>query len=141
MISWFEKHCRFSWLITFLIASAIFYVSTINFQGAGGGLGIQSILYHFFIFFIFAFFLLVSLIKGDIKKRKLITAGILIAILYGISDEIHQMFVSGRYSSISDILTNSAGILSSGVIYAISVYIRNNNNHKQSIDKRKLFKS
>ena len=41
----------------------------------------------------------------------------IIAILYAISDEIHQIFVPTRFFAISDILTDSAGILFATLIY------------------------
>ena len=119
MISWFEKHSKISWTITILIAIMIFYLSTLTFIGVAPtkGFGWKTTAYHFFAFFFFAFFLLISLIQGDIKKNKSLALGIFIAILYGISDEIHQLFVPNRFFSISDILTNSAGILFASFFY------------------------
>ena len=124
MIHWFEKHYKISWIITILLAVIIFYLSSKTFHGSVvvGKISI-GIFYHFFVFFYFSFFLLISLIKGNINK-KLLTLGLFLAILYGISDEIHQFFVPGRDSAISDILTNSAGILLAGTLY--SFRLRNN---------------
>jgi VanZ family protein len=63
------------------------------------------------------FFLLAS-IKGnsEIKlKDVLLTVGI--AFVYAISDEIHQLFVPGRFSSIKDVLVDLMGILLAILIY------------------------
>ena len=130
MISWFEKHNRFSWTITILIAIIIFYLSTLTFYitGAGKFFPWKATAYHFGVFFIFGFFLLISLVKG--KYQALISIAIIFAILYGISDEIHQLFVKGRQFDISDILTNSAGILLSGFLYSLSLVYRNNHKNK-----------
>ncbi len=49
--------------------------------------------------------------------------GIILAIIYGISDEIHQLFVPGRFASTKDILINSFGILLTSLAY--SNYIKN----------------
>ena len=51
-----------------------------------------------------------------------VSSGIILVILYGVSDEIHQLFVPGRFFSLSDILTNTAGILSSMVAYIMSSF-------------------
>ncbi|MBR9705029.1 teicoplanin resistance protein VanZ, partial [Candidatus Pacearchaeota archaeon] len=39
--------------------------------------------------------------------------------LYGISDEIHQLFVLGRACTISDVLVDSIGIFSAGYLYLL----------------------
>jgi len=132
MITWFNNHPKTSWLITIIIAIIIFYLSSNTLPiGSTQTTNIFSILYHFFAFFFFATFLLISLVQGKINKPLLII-GIILAILYGISDEFHQSFVPGRQSSIKDVLTNTAGILLSGTIYSIHCL---RNNHKPIKDK------
>jgi len=132
MINWFNNHTKTSWIITIIIAITIFYLSSNPLPiGSSQTTNIFSIIYHFLVFFFFTFFLLISLIQGKINKPLLVT-GIILAILYGISDEFHQSFVLGRDSSIRDVLTNSAGILLSGTIYSIHCL---KNNHKQTPDK------
>ena len=116
---WFEKHNKTSWVITIIGATAIFYISSLSFKG-GGAPGIMSILYHILAFFFFALFLLISLVKGR-EKYSLFILGIIISVAYGISDEIHQFFVPGRYSSFSDVGFDSIGILFASMIYFISV--------------------
>ena len=55
------------------------------------------------------------------KRGQQMTIGTIIAILlgifYGIADEIHQMFVPGRISSISDVIMDSIGSVF-GVMYS-----------------------
>src|SRR3989344_436443 len=109
MISWFEKNRSLSSIITIIIAVIIFYVSSLTFVGTGGA-GYMSYVYHFTAFSYLSLFLLISMTKGK-PKRNLIILGLIIAILYGISDEIHQHFVPGRESSLKDILVNSFAIL------------------------------
>ena len=121
MISWFEKHSKISWLITILIAIIIFYMSSLTFPpGPPTGFNWKPIAYHFYAFLFFTAFLLISLTKGK-YKIKLIILSIIIAILYGISDEIHQFFVPGRASSIKDVLIDSTGILFAGLIYSLNL--------------------
>jgi len=128
MISWFEKHNKISWLITILIAITIFYLSSKTFTtGPSVGLRWQPIAYHFYAFLFLSSFLLFSLIKGNPKNKKLIPLAIMILILYGISDEIHQLFVPGRHFAISDILIDSAGILFASVLYSLLRFDEFNN--------------
>ena len=124
MISWFERHNKLSWLITVLIAVIIFYISSIVFgPGVGGRSNIYAILYHILAFFFFAFFLMISLVKGK-KKEIFILFAVFVAIAYGISDEVHQFFVPGRYSSVFDVFLNSVGILFAFMIYLINIEYR-----------------
>ncbi|MBR9704570.1 VanZ family protein [Candidatus Pacearchaeota archaeon] len=124
MIKWFEKYYVISYIITIIIAIAIFYISSMTFESIGTGTtSINSYIYHFMIFFLFAFFLLISLIKGKYNISLLIIA-LSIAIIYGISDEIHQLFVPSRYGCIEDVMTNSLGILSAGIIYTIRLKVK-----------------
>ena len=115
MISWFEKNRGISLLITVIIAITIFYISSLTFP-AGGGTGYLSYVYHFTAFSYLVLFLLISLTKGNPTKNLMII-GIIIVITYGISDEIHQYFVPGRYPSFKDILINSLGILITSIAY------------------------
>ena len=120
MISWFEKHTKISWAITLIITIAIFYISSLTFEQStgSGGIGLKAILYHIIVFFFFAFFLAISLVRG--KNRSLIFIVIIISILYGISDEIHQFFVPGRVSSIYDVFLDSVGTIFASFFYFIS---------------------
>ena len=126
MISWLEKNSKVSWMIVFYIGIFIFYVSSRSFYGApSGGYGYQTILYHFYAFFFLACFLLIALIEGDIENKRYFIIGILIVILYAISDEFHQLFVANRRASFGDVLIDVLGILVAGIIYLLLVKIRN----------------
>lgn len=123
MISWFEKHSKFSWLITIIIAIVIFYISSLSFDTAyGQGFGWETIAYHFYAFLFLTGFFLVALIKGKHKNKKFIILGILIMMLYAASDEIHQLFVPGRCATIFDFLIDASGILFAAGLYSLYVY-------------------
>ena len=99
-------------MITILIGITIFYFSSLTFEtgSVGGGGDIKAILFHIIAFFFLGFFLLLSLVRG--KYKKFFVVGILIAVLYGISDEIHQFFVPGRHMSLFDVFLDSLDISS-----------------------------
>lgn len=116
MIKLLEKRRNIPIIFTMLIALEIFFFSSLS-GLPGAGFPIISIAYHFIVFFLFAFFFLASIKgKGKIKIKYLIIA-IIISVLYALSDEFHQSFVPGRDAGIKDILTDTAGIFTSILIY------------------------
>ncbi len=125
MISWFEKNYKISLLVAVLIAIAMFYISSLeNFAVSGVKLGtnLRAVLYHILAYFFLALFLNFSLVKG--KNIKFIFIAILITLMYGITDEIHQYFVPGRNASISDVGINFAGIALASLFYLVSIEFR-----------------
>lgn len=126
MIKWFEKKRVFSVILVILIAVEIFLFSSISGTGPiTPGLKV-SVIYHFSVFFLLNFFLLVSLNGNkDIKIKYLIIAFTL-SIIYSVLDEIHQLFVPFRYADFGDILTNNAGIFLSTLVYLYSKKSGNN---------------
>ena len=121
MISWFEKNYKISLVITFLIAIAMFYISSLTFGGIGekGGTNLLAVLYHILAYFFLTLFLGFALIKG--KYKSLFVIVILFSIFYGITDEIHQYFVPGRSASISDVGLDSIGIMLFTLSYLVLI--------------------
>ena len=97
--------------MTILIAVIIFSFSTIEGTEEGKGNIILSTIYHFGIFFMFSFFLLLTIKNKRLDKRTILIA-LLISLTYAISDEFHQLFVSGRFASLKDVLIDFAGSVS-----------------------------
>lgn len=118
MISWLEKKRYAAIILTLLIALEIFYFSSIS--GISyphqEGIGFIPIVYHLAVFFLFNFFLLIS-IKGN-KKIKISYVIIALggSIIYALSDEFHQIFIPFRNPSIQDILTDTIGIFLSTIL-------------------------
>ena len=135
MIRWFEKHSKFSWLITLAIAVTIFYVSSLTFAPGKPGSSLKAILYHLLVFFVLAIFLLISLIKR--KNIKLLPIVLVMLILYAISDELHQFFVPGRACTLEDIFTDTAGIIFAFLTYSIRILTtpKRRIKHKEPLSK------
>ena len=86
---------------------------------------------HFFEFFLLGF-LIVNFIKHYKKLNiKIIIYCIFFCIMYAISDEIHQLFVSGRSCEIKDIIIDSSGSISGIFFYYLLYY---------NVNKTKLIK-
>lgn len=72
---------------------------------------------HFTVYFILGATVINMFYAFNINKYTLILS-VIICIIYAISDEVHQMFVSDRNGQISDVLLDSSG--SCLAIYLIS---------------------
>ena len=55
----------------------------------------------------------------DYKIKNIFIVSILLSILYSCTDEIHQLFVSGRSGSIIDVMIDSIGIILGIFIYKL----------------------
>ena len=64
---------------------------------------------HFTIYMILGLLVGLLLKEYNIETKKAILYGILICMCYAISDEIHQIFVSGRSGEIKDVLIDTCG--------------------------------
>ncbi len=120
MTKLFEKERMLPLIATLLVAVEIFYLSSLSFGSSSKSTISFSAVYHFVIFFLFNFFLLIT-IKGKGKFRiKYLAIALVISVIYGVLDELHQTLVPGRCADIGDILTNTAGILtSSGTLLSL----------------------
>lgn len=103
-----SRYKIFYWVVTVIIAIEIFLFSNItSMPGKVTGLNLAT-LYHFAIFFAFTFFLTLS-IKTKQLDYKTVSIIFLISLFYAISDEVHQIFVIGRFASIKDVLVDVIG--------------------------------
>ena len=117
MISYLEKNKRFSILFTVLIAAEIFFVSSVpGSRVITEGLDLSAA-YHSIVFFLLGFFTILSMTNRKDKKMTRLLLPVGITILYAIVDEIHQIFVPLRSSSITDVLIDISGILLAVIVY------------------------
>jgi VanZ family protein len=72
---------------------------------------------HFIEFFMFSFLFSVACrhSKHSIFRSHHYILGLIIGILFGISDEIHQFFVPGRVCALTDIFADSLGAMGSQI--------------------------
>ena len=121
MIKWLENNRIASLIITILIAAEIFYFSTLTGRTSiETGSNMLPIIYHFVVFFLFSFFVLITIKGKNNIQIKYVLVTIVISVLYAFSDEFHQIFVPGRNANMNDILIDGAGILFSIIINFIN---------------------
>jgi len=118
MIRFLEKNKEISFILTVLIAIEIFFFSSLSGTTGTGKISWLPTAYHFIVFFLFTFFLFIT-IKGNKKiKPHYILIVLILAISQSFLDEFHQIFVPLRDASIRDILINTLGISSSIILYS-----------------------
>jgi VanZ family protein len=112
------KHIFWFWLPPIGYMAAIFVVSSLPTPQIGGE--IPDYFLHALEYFLLAL-LLVRLFlakqffqgnRGDFANwQRACLLAVIIAIAYGISDEIHQYFVPGRHCSLHDMVSDTVGAL------------------------------
>lgn len=111
------------WMPLLLYSGLIFYLSSMS-QPVHPGLVAEFSLWdkvvHVFEYFILSFFVLRVLRFYKVKKCYLYA--VIIAVLYGVTDEVHQLFVPGRLFSVWDMAANAVGAL---LIIIRKYFIRN----------------
>lgn len=102
-----------NWLPVFLWAGLIFYLSAQPSLKSGYPWPYDFILRkgaHIIEFAVLFLFLLRAFGSHNISPKKALLWAFVLAILYAISDEFHQLFVSGRVGAPSDVVIDSLGI-------------------------------
>lgn len=116
------------YVVTILYAALIFYLSSVDSpKGTGDWGGILGDLFQDKISHIIEYFILGVLLylcfhltplaydlfptKLDTHHKKRSAATLLLGTFYGVTDEIHQLFVPGRSSSVFDIMADALGVL------------------------------
>jgi VanZ family protein len=96
------------WLISVCYMGTIFYLSSRSrFELPDFLMNFDKIV-HTCVYVPLAFLFFLSLKKSGIKKYAFLLA-FLFATVYGITDEIHQLYVSGREASIGDTAADLIG--------------------------------
>lgn len=130
-----------SWGLVVVWAAFIFFMSSNTSTGLNEGLGLVSRIYqslkdvqlhlfgpdvdvlsslaHFFEYAVFGL-LLMQALRLHMPLRRAFLVAVICASLYGITDEWHQLFVSGRMSDPIDWAVDTVGAgVGAGIAYAI----------------------
>lgn len=66
---------------------------------------------HFFAYAVLMWLMWRALSPGRRAGWPVLLAALALTVLYGVSDEVHQLFVPGRHGRLADVLFDSAGAL------------------------------
>ncbi len=108
-----------------IIATVIFILSSdSNLVLPELGISWEDKLLHSLAYFIFGLSLILFFIVNfnSLKNNRIIILTLLLGAFYAASDEIHQYFVPGRYSDITDWIADMVGIILSTTL---TKYLKN----------------
>lgn len=114
------------WLPVALDAALIFFLSSIPRLPSPPG-PFSDKHFHFASYALFATLLVRALASARIRNvtGRVALLGILFAALYGVTDEIHQMFVPGRSADPYDLLADTLGaVAAAGLLLAWAIIRR-----------------
>lgn len=90
--------------------------------------GISDKLEHLGAYLILSFILTLTIYlreKNDLINKYYLISGMLISIIYGVFDEIHQYFIPGRYCEFYDFIANVLGsIIGSLLVFYMLKYMK-----------------
>lgn len=79
---------------------------------------------HGFIFFILGWLVSRAFARIEINDIRNAILSLIVSLLYAVSDELHQAFIPGRASQLSDFFVDGAGILLAVLLYQVITTIR-----------------
>jgi len=86
---------------------------------------------HFFIYCVLGILLMITLTAYDIRLWRAVMFSFGISVIYAISDEVHQLFVSGRGAQVRDVCIDSAGAALGIGLFALLYNLRYNSRKRQ----------
>lgn len=113
----------FLWSPVFLYAGLIFYLSGLSVLPVSVDIPFLDKLEHLFEYAIFGILLIRALYNSGFKlsRQSAVAWAVIIAFIYAISDEMHQVFVPGRSADFFDALFDLLGASSAVFIYKIKI--------------------
>jgi len=97
------------WLPSIIWAGFIFYLSSRQIGGISLFPWADKVA-HIGIYIVLGFFVCNAFKKtSNMQKGKVVILSFLVVVLYGLSDEFHQMFVPTRSAEVADLLADAVG--------------------------------
>ncbi|MDP2905928.1 MAG: VanZ family protein [Candidatus Omnitrophota bacterium] len=114
-----KASCLIAWFPVLFFMAVIFRASATPGKDIPPLFPFQDIAWHFGIYLIMAYFFSRALRStwGRMSVKKILLFTLAFAVFYGITDELHQLFTPGRSATGFDVLIDSLGGLTGGLIY------------------------
>ncbi len=115
------KYQLILWLPVIFYAGLIYYLSSKSDLGIQIDIPFFDKFEHFVEYGVFGFLLIRAFFNTGFNLSRFSAFGlaVIVAFLYGISDELHQIFVPGRTASIFDALFDLIGSIFGSYIYQL----------------------
>lgn len=107
------------WFPVLVCMGSIFYFSSLPGSDVPDLFLFQDVVFHLLVYGVLAYFFsraLKNTYRG-LRLSKAIYFSVLFGMIYGITDELHQLFVPGRLSSVSDVFIDSVGSFLGSLFY------------------------
>ncbi|HBR14458.1 MAG TPA: hypothetical protein DD723_02810 [Candidatus Omnitrophica bacterium] len=113
-----RKILRF-WFPVLGYSGIIFYVSSIAKLKTPVDIMYFDKVWHLLEYLPFGFLLARALVntRSSLSRSSMVGLVLLLSFFYGVSDEVHQSFVAGRESALTDVLADTIGGLIGGYVY------------------------
>lgn len=109
------------WLPAFLWAGFIFYLSSLTSVGLPLFPQADKVI-HIGLYSVLGFFVARGLFcVYGVRAGRLILLAALVALAYGMSDEVHQLYVPTRSAEIGDLISDAVGGFIGSIIYAVKI--------------------
>ena len=114
-----KASCLTSWLVVLFFMAVIFRASAVPGSDIPPLFPFQDIAWHFGIYLILAYFFSRALRSTwpGMNKKKIFLFTLAFAVFYGITDELHQLWTPARSATGFDVLIDSLGAFTGGLIY------------------------
>jgi VanZ family protein len=108
---WLESKPTVAWTLAIAYAFFIFIMSSFPYGPPQPSFlkAVSSTFKHVLEYLVFGFLLLACFRSNHKTKRFALFLAFLVASFYGLTDELHQLFVQGRTASIVDFIADSSG--------------------------------
>ncbi len=105
------------WAPLILWMGVIFFFSSLKGKDIPSLFCFQDIVFHFIVYVILGFlFARVVNYNFKVSNTKIVLLTCLFGLIYGMSDEFHQMFVPGRTATLLDLTVDTLGALIGGFV-------------------------
>lgn len=107
------------WLPVLLCMGIIFFASSVPARQIPLIFPLQDILFHGLIYAVMCIFFARALSKScpRLNRAKIIYYTVIFGLVYGLTDELHQIFTPGRCASGLDLSVDGMGGFVAGIIY------------------------
>jgi len=99
-----------------LYAGLIFFLSSRSHLPSLPGTGSDKVA-HFFEYGVFGILVVRAFYAYGVREKRALAWGVLICMLYGAADEIHQLFTPDRSSEIWDFVADAVGSSAGGLLW------------------------
>jgi VanZ family protein len=107
------------WFPVLICMGLIFYFSSLPGSAIPHLFLFQNVVFHLLAYAALAYFFSRALKNtyAGLRLLKIIFFTVLFGMSYGITDELHQLFVPGRLSSVSDVFMDAVGSFLGSLLY------------------------